>query len=112
AHTPDTMLNILLQTTIDDVPDDWNIGRFSHLAEFLSQLRDEQGRLAFEVTARNRAACGKPDPVLSNLHDSGYQQLWLLAVDGGDGLAAEDCEIGRASCRGRVEVGVTGVPCR
>src|SRR5690606_6381880 len=85
------MLNILLQTTIDDVPDDWNIGRFSHLAEFLSQLRDEQSRLAFEVTIRNRAASVKPNSVLSNMHDSCFQQLCLLAVDGGDGLAAEDC---------------------
>ncbi|GAA3922941.1 hypothetical protein [Luteimonas lutimaris] len=85
------MLNILLQTTIDDVPDDWNVGRFSRLSEFLSQLRDDQGLLAFGVTARNRAARGKPDPVLSNLHASGFHQLWLLAVDGGDGLTAEDC---------------------
>lgn len=85
------MLNLLLQTTIEGDPDDWNISRFSRLASFLSGLRDKDGGLAFKVTARDRAPRGKPDPVLSTLHDSEFDQLWLFAVDGGDGLTDEDC---------------------
>ncbi|RST48893.1 hypothetical protein [Variovorax sp. MHTC-1] len=85
------MLNLLLQTTIEGDPDDWNVGRFSRLSSFLSALRDKDGQLAFRVTARNRTQRGAPDPVLSHLHESDVDQLWLLAVDGGDGLTAEDC---------------------
>jgi hypothetical protein len=85
------MTHILLQTTIVDEPNDWNIGRFSRLTAFLSELRDPDGRPAFRVTARNRAVRGAPDPVLSKLDESDVDQLWLFAVDGGDGLAAEDC---------------------
>ncbi|MGZ4716897.1 MAG: hypothetical protein ACXWCB_09405 [Acidimicrobiales bacterium] len=40
------MARILLQTTIPDIPDDWNVGRFSLLA-------DELARAGHEVTARN-----------------------------------------------------------
>jgi hypothetical protein len=85
------MLRLLLQTTIEGEPDDWNIARFSLLTEFLSDLKDAQGRPACAVTARNRTRRGKPDPVLSTLHDSDFDQLWLFAVDVGDGLTAEDC---------------------
>ncbi|MDN5780727.1 MAG: hypothetical protein L0H23_01670 [Luteimonas sp.] len=81
----------MLQTTIEDEPDDWNVGRFSQLCQHLSELRDAEGRPAFRVTARNRAVRKAPDPVLSNLHASGFDQLWLLAVDAGDGLTDEDC---------------------
>jgi hypothetical protein len=86
-----TMLKLLLQTTIEGDADDWNIGRFSRLNEFLSAQQDERGRPVFEVTARNRTRRGAPDPVLSNLQDSDFDQLWLFAVDVGDGLTQEDC---------------------
>lgn len=76
------MARILLQTTIVDVPDDWNVGRFSLLA-------DELRRSGHEVTARNREA-KESDPVLSRLDALDYDQLWLLAVDTGDGLSPED----------------------
>lgn len=85
------MPNILLQTTIENDLDDWSIGRFSRLGECLSQLRDVDGRPAFQVTARNRARRGQPDPVLSKLDESDIDQLWLLAVDAGDGLTTADC---------------------
>jgi hypothetical protein len=85
------MLNLLLQTTIEEQPDDWDIARFSLLASFLAGLRDKDGALAFRVTARNRAQRGAPDPVLSTLHESDVDQLWLFAVDGGDGLSEADC---------------------
>lgn len=85
------MLNLLLQTTIEEQPDDWDISRFSRLASFLAGLRDKDGGLAFRVTARNRTTRGTPDPVLSTLHESDVDQLWLFAVDGGDGLTEADC---------------------
>ncbi|MDR6890306.1 MULTISPECIES: hypothetical protein [Variovorax] len=85
------MLNLLLQTTIEGDPDDWNISRFSQLGSFLSQLQDDEGRPAFRVTARNRAPRSNPDPVLSTLDESHFDQLWLFAVDTGDGLTPEDC---------------------
>lgn len=86
------MQNLLLQTTIEDNPDDWDIARFSRLGEFLSQLRDPDGQPAFRVTARNRDRRGQPDVMLSSLPESGFDQLWLLATDVGDGLTPADCE--------------------
>jgi hypothetical protein len=76
------MAKILLQTTIVDTPDDWNVGRFSHLAE---ELR----RAGHDVTTRNRDA-GEADSTLSTLDTLDYDQLWLLAVDTGDGLSPQD----------------------
>lgn len=86
------MKNLLLQTTIEGDPDDWHIGRFSHLAAFLADIRDDAGNPVFNVTARNRVGKGTPDPVLSRLHESDVDQLWLFAVDVGDGLTEADCE--------------------
>ena len=85
------MPKLLLQTTIEGDPDDWNIGRFSQLRNFLARLRDDDGQPAFLVAARNRTRRGEPDPVLSSLPDSDIDQLWLFAVDGGDGLTPADC---------------------
>jgi hypothetical protein len=47
-------INILLQTTIPAVPDDWNIDRFSLLRDHLVSLIDESGEPLCNVTARNR----------------------------------------------------------
>ena len=85
------MLHLLLQTTIEGEPDDWNIARFSLLTSFLSEIKDASGRPACVVTARDRTRRGEPDAVLSTLHESDFDQLWLFAVDTGDGLTAEDC---------------------
>src|SRR6476469_773374 len=76
------LANILLQTTIPDTPDDWNVGRFALLA-------DELRGSGHEVTARNRDA-GGDDSVLSVLDSSDYDELWLMAVDTGDGLTPGD----------------------
>ncbi|WP_342248854.1 hypothetical protein [Sphingomonas sp. OTU376] len=84
-------IKILLQTTIPPVEDDWNIRRFSMLHAHLAGLTGEDGAPLFEVTARDRTPPGTPDPVLSTLDDSDFDQLWLFAVDTGDGLAEEDC---------------------
>jgi hypothetical protein len=95
-------IRILLQTTIPPIADDWNIARFSMLRTYLASLADDRGAPLFEVTARDRTAPGAPDPVLSTIDQSDYDQLWLFAVDTGDGLHEEDCAaIGRFRRRGR-----------
>ncbi len=73
------MSRILLQTTIPEHPDDWEITRFSLLA-------DELRGAGHEVIARNRVNLADDDPVLSRLDELNYDQLWLMAVDVGDGL--------------------------
>jgi hypothetical protein len=77
---------ILLQTTIPPVEDDWHIGRFSRLREHLAHLPEVR------VVARDRdAPPGETDPVLGALSREDFDQLWLFAVDVGDGLNAEEC---------------------
>ena len=94
-------IRILLQTTIPPIEDDWHIGRFSLLRDHLAGLTDEDGGPLYAVTARDRTPPGAPDPVLSNIDKSDFDQLWLFAVDVGDGLHADDCAaIGRFRQRG------------
>ncbi|GAA0547728.1 hypothetical protein FHS83_000903 [Rhizomicrobium palustre] len=85
-------IKVLLQTTIPVAVDDWSISRFSRLAEFLRNERDAEGRPIFEVTTRNRDPLGSPDAVLSRLDRSEFDEMWLFAVDVGNGLTTEDCE--------------------
>jgi hypothetical protein len=73
-------IKILLQTTIPHVEDDWHIGRFRLLRDYLAGLKASDGTALAVVEARNRAPLGKPDPVLSNLDTSDYDELWLFAV--------------------------------
>ncbi|MBV9884315.1 MAG: hypothetical protein JO276_14995 [Sphingomonadaceae bacterium] len=82
---------ILLQTTIPTTEDDWSIARFSSLAALLRDARDEGGNALYEVTARDRDPPGKPDSVLSTIDRSDFDELWLFAVDTGNGLTEEDC---------------------
>ena len=82
---------ILLQTTTPTTEDDWGIARFSRLGALLREQRDDSGQPLYEVTMRDRGPVGQPDPVLSTLDQSGFDQLWLFAVDTGDGLTQEDC---------------------
>ncbi len=86
-------IRILLQATIPAIEDDWNIDRFTLLREHLSSLRDDAGRGLFEVTARNREQnSAGDDPILSELDKSDFDELWLFAVDPGNGLSRKDCE--------------------
>jgi hypothetical protein len=86
-------IHILLQTTIPAVEDDWNIDRFSLLRQHLSSITDEQGTPLYQVTARNRETDSNgDDPVLSTLDETNFDELWLFAVDIGDGLTKIDCE--------------------
>ena len=86
-------IRILLQTTIPPTEDDWNIDRFRLVREHLNSLKDEDGSQLCEVTARNRAqnAAGD-DPILSRLDNADLDELWLFAVDAGNGLSVKDCE--------------------
>jgi hypothetical protein len=96
-----TPSRILLQTTIPTTDDDWHIGRFSLLHNYLAGLRDATGEPLFEVVARDRDTPGTPDSVLSTLDTSSFDEMWLFAVDTGDGLTSEDCAaIGRFRQRG------------
>jgi hypothetical protein len=84
-------IKVLLQTTIATTQDDWSIARFSRLGAFLREQHSE-GRPVFEVTMRDRERPGTPDPVLASLHETDFDEMWLFAVDVGDGLTAQDCE--------------------
>src|SRR6478735_214372 len=89
-------VRVLLQTTIEPTEDDWSIERFSMLRDHLASLP------GVEVTARNRAAPqGETDPVLGALDASDFDQMWLFAVDTGEGLNGDECAaIGRFRKRG------------
>jgi len=83
---------ILLQTTIPPIDDDWNIGRFSLLKDHLSSLRRSNGEPLYEIIARNRETDQDGnDPFIQSLPGSDIDELWLFAVDTGDGLTPADC---------------------
>ncbi|OMC05059.1 hypothetical protein A5733_20200 [Mycobacterium sp. NS-7484] len=83
------MATILLQTTIPADPDDWDVSRFTMLA---AELR----AAGHDVLARNRTERGEQDPVLGHLDTLGFDQLWLMAVEVGNGLTPDECAaIGR-----------------
>jgi len=84
-------IRILLQTTIPTTADDWSIVRFSRLAAFVRAQCDDAGQPLFDVTTRDRDTPGASDAVLSRLDQSDFDQLWLFAVDVGDGLTNDDC---------------------
>lgn len=96
ATTGDRMkrpIRILLQTTIPATEDDWHIGRFSLLIEHLRGLKDGDGHAICEVTARDRETNSEGnDEVLARLDATDFDELWLFAVDTGDGLSAADCK--------------------
>lgn len=86
-------IRILLQTTIPAAEDDWNIERFSLLRDHLASIKDEDGNPVYLVTARNRETNSDGnDELLSRLGESDFDELWLFAVDAGDGLSSVDCE--------------------
>lgn len=86
-------VQILLQTTIPTVEDDWNIERFSLLRQHLISITNDNGSPLYQVTARNREADSDGnDPILSKLDETDFDELWLFAVDTGNGLSEADCE--------------------
>jgi hypothetical protein len=80
------LAKILLQTTIPYTEDDWNVSRFS-------VLRDTLVADGHEVVARDEApnASGE-DEVLVGLPASDFDQLWLMAVDTGNGLTQAESD--------------------
>lgn len=96
-------VRILLQTTIPKTDDDWSIERFSLLRDHLASIRDQSGSQVYEVIARDRETDSQGDDVvLSILDTADFDQLWLFAVDTGNGLSVADCEgITRFRKRGR-----------
>ncbi len=88
----DRAIRVLLQTTIPSTEDDWSIARFSRLARLLRDRRDADGMPVFDVVQRDRDPLGAPDSVLSSIDESDFDELWLFAVDTGNGLTVEDCE--------------------
>ncbi|WP_414565073.1 MULTISPECIES: hypothetical protein [unclassified Anabaena] len=86
-----TPIRILLQTTIPTTEDDWSIFRFSLLQDYLASMQDAAGNQLFEVIARDRTSDAEGnDPVLSSLGESDFNQLWLFALDTGEGLTDKD----------------------
>jgi hypothetical protein len=87
-------IRILLQTTLLSTDeDDWNIKRFSLLANYLGAVKDENGNPLFKVTLRDRYADNQGnDSILSHLSRDNFDELWLFALDVGGGLSAKDCE--------------------
>ena len=83
-------IEVLLQTTIEPTANDWHIGRFSMLRDYLASLTAADGSRLCNVTARDRDPVGEPDSLLSSLDRSSYDELWLFAVDTGNGLTRED----------------------
>jgi hypothetical protein len=65
-----TPIRVLLQTTIEHTANDWHIGRFSMLREYLASLSAPDGSQLFQVTARDR------DPIV----DCGAAPIELLHV--------------------------------
>lgn len=71
-------MRVLLQTTIPTTPDDWTIDHFS----MLHRLLEESGH---EVTSRNK------DASLAEIDRSDFDEIWLFAVDTGDGIDESEC---------------------
>jgi hypothetical protein len=86
-------IHILLQTTIPNIEDDWNVDRFSLLRAHLASIKNDHGDPVYKVTARNREVNAEGnDTVLSVLDTTEFDELWLFAVDPGKGLTETDCQ--------------------
>lgn len=76
------MRTILLKTTLMYDQDDWHIGRFSKLINYLTGLRDGAGQPLYRVIARDRIEDSNGiDLDLLNLTAAHVDQLWLFALD-------------------------------
>jgi hypothetical protein len=86
-------IRVLLQTTIPTTKEDWSIARFSLLRDHLASITQQNGSRAYEVVARDREVDSQGnDVVLSVLDTTDFDQLWLFAVDNGNGLSVPDCQ--------------------
>jgi hypothetical protein len=86
-------IRILLQTTIPTTADDWNVGRFGLLHEHLNSLTNGNGEQLVDVVARDRREnASGDDDILSHMDTTDFDELWLFAVDTGEGLSVADCQ--------------------
>ncbi len=86
-------IRILLQSTIPYTEDGWHIGRYSLLRDHLASLKNEAGEPLCDVTTRDgEHAPDGNDAVLARLDESDFDEVWLFAVDTGDGLTVPDCQ--------------------
>ena len=86
----DRPLKILVQTTIPRRSDDWSIDSLALMRCELAAINEAGVRV--DVVARDRTPDPTtPDPVLSRLDESDFDELWLFALDAGEGLTAADC---------------------
>jgi len=80
-------MRILVQGSIPHHDDDWHIGRFSLLRDAIAAIP------GVTVVARNREpGPDGDDPELAGLSRARFDQLWVLGVDGGDGLTERERE--------------------
>jgi hypothetical protein len=85
------MKKILLKTSIPYSDKDWNITSFSLLKQQLADLKDAAGHPLFTIEARDRVNDKNGnDPDLVRLPDTDADQLWLFALEVGNGLTAMD----------------------
>jgi hypothetical protein len=114
-------IRVLLQTTIPRTDDDWHVGRFSMLKDHLASWRSIDGLPVCEVTARDRAGTDD-DPVLCGLGEGKFDEVWLLAVDTGQGLTPRERDAlfefharggGILAARDHQDLGASlcGIPC-
>jgi hypothetical protein len=67
-------LRIVVQTTTPRRVDDWSIESLALMRRELASI--EETGLRFDVVARDRASdSAAPDPVLSTLHESNFDEL-------------------------------------
>ncbi len=86
-------IKILLQSTIPYEVNNWHIGRFSMLRDHLASIRSGDGGRLFDLTARDREpATDGIDPMLASVDDLGFDEIWLMAADFGNGLTEAECE--------------------
>ena len=79
------MARILVKTTIPYAEDDWHVGRFSLLLQTLA----DEGHV---VVGRDRSSAEGDDLDLADAAEGYYDQIWLLGIDGGNGLTAADLQ--------------------
>lgn len=82
-------VRVLIQLTIPKKTGFWETASFSMVTDHLKSIMDRKSPV-FEVTLREKES--EEDPVLLSIDSSSYDQLWLVALDNGDGLSEKEAE--------------------
>jgi hypothetical protein len=84
-------VRLLLKTTIPPTEDDWHVGRFSLLRDFLRSRQSGEGQPQYEVAARDRLETKSgSDMDLESAAHGAFDQIWLIAADATGALTADD----------------------